>query len=95
MKSATRITQIIDVEPYRIRCQFSDVARSTKTIDLEPYLLANQAHPLVVQLLNRNYFMNVSLDEIGGLVWPNGFDFSPYSAFIIGMPVETASPVVV
>ena len=82
MKAVTRIQQIIAVEPYRITCMFQD--KQVKTVDLKPLLDANPTHKLLNDLRHERYFMQVSLDEIGGLRWPNGFDYSPLSAFQIG-----------
>lgn len=82
MKAVTRIQQIMAVEPYQITCLFSN--NQIRTIDLKPLLDANPTHKLLKDLRKERYFMQVSVDEIGGLRWPNGFDYSPLSAFSLG-----------
>ncbi len=82
MKPTTRIFEIVAVEPYKITCIFQD--KKIKTVDFRSYLLEKSDHKLVKPLLDERYFMQVSLDRIGGLQWPNGFDFSPLSAYQMG-----------
>jgi hypothetical protein len=82
MKSVTRIFEIQAVEPYKITCLFQD--KTSKTVDLKPFLEKNSRHKLINPLLNERFFMQVTLDHLGGLLWPNGFDFSPLSAYQMG-----------
>lgn len=82
MKPTTRIFEIVAVEPYKITCIFQD--KKAKTVDLRSYLMEKSEHKLIKPLLNERFFMQVSLDSIGGLQWPNGFDFSPLSAYQMG-----------
>lgn len=82
MKAVTSIKQIMAVEPYRITCLFQN--GQIKTVDLESLLEANPTHVLLREFRRKRYFIQVILDEIGGLCWPNGFDYSPRSAFAIG-----------
>jgi hypothetical protein len=68
------ILQILDVSPYTITCLFDTGEK--RSIDLSAYLQTNKANKIIATLLNKAYFMNVVIDEVGGLVWPNGFDCS-------------------
>jgi hypothetical protein len=89
MKPVTRIIEILAVEPYRITCLFND--KSLKTIDFANYLNRRADKALVSPLLNPSYFMNVTLDELGGLHWPNGFDCSPLAAYELGEPIAVSA----
>ena len=85
MKAATRIIAIEAVEPFTVTCRFAD--ETIKMVDFGNYLQQHKQHRLVAPLLNPNYFMAVSLDEIGGLVWTTGFDCSPLTAYELGHPI--------
>ncbi len=69
-----RIVRILDVSGYKITCLFN--TKEKRIVNFEPLIKANQANKLVKELLSKVYFLNVSIDEIGGLYWPNGFDCS-------------------
>ena len=69
-----RITRILDVTGYEITVLFDN--QEKKTVDFSPYILAHSDHKYVADLQNKTYFMNVAIDEIGGVQWPNGFDCS-------------------
>ena len=85
MKPVTRIVEIVAAQPYSITCRFAD--KSVRVVDFANYLAKHKQHKLIAPLLNPNLFMAVSLDELGGLVWTNGFDCSPLTAYEIGRPV--------
>jgi len=74
MAKFTHIVQILDVSPYSITCLFDTGEK--RNIDFSEYLKANKSIKIIATLLNKAYFMNVAIDEVGGLVWPNGFDCS-------------------
>ncbi|MFA5972857.1 MAG: DUF2442 domain-containing protein [Lentimicrobiaceae bacterium] len=69
-----RLTQILDVSPYTITCLFDTGEK--RSIDFTEYLQTNKANKIIAALLNKAFFMNVVINEVGGLVWPNGFDCS-------------------
>ena len=69
-----RIIQIIDVSPYKVSCLFDNGEK--RIVNFLEYLNTNKSNRLVAELLNKAYFMNVAMDEMGGIVWPNGFDCS-------------------
>ncbi len=69
-----RIIQIIDVSPYTVSCLFDNGEK--RILNFQEYLNTNKSNRLIAELLNKAYFMNVAMDEMGGIVWPNGFDCS-------------------
>jgi hypothetical protein len=69
-----RIVRILDVSGYKITCLFN--TNEKRIVDFEPFLKANRSNKLINELLGKVYFLNVSIDEIGGICWPNGFDCS-------------------
>ena len=59
------------LDEYNIRLQFQD--GDTRTIDFKP-LIGKGISSL---LLDKDYFSKASIDNGGGLEWPNGMDFCP------------------
>ena len=59
------------LENYQIWIHFQDGEK--KTIDFYPLL----GKGLSSLLLDKEYFKKVSIDNGGGLEWPNGIDFCP------------------
>jgi hypothetical protein len=74
MKTIPRIVEILDVTNYRIMCLFDN--RQIREVDFENYIHNNLQHKFIAPLSNHAYFMNVIIDEVGGLCWPNGYDCS-------------------
>lgn len=66
-----KIISIKILENYHIRIQFQD--GETKTIDFQP-LIGKGISSL---LLEKEYFGKATIDNGGGLEWPNGVDFCP------------------
>jgi len=58
-------------DDYRIQLQFQD--GESKIVDFMP-LIGKGISSL---LLDKAYFNRVSIDNGGGLEWPNGMDFCP------------------
>ena len=56
---------------HEIWLQFQD--GESKTIDFRPLIGEGISSPL----LDPSYFNRVSIDNGGGIEWPNGFDFCP------------------
>jgi GTP-dependent phosphoenolpyruvate carboxykinase len=69
-----RIVRILDVSDYKITCLFN--TKESRVVDFGPFIKANKTNKIVEALLDKVYFLNVAIDEIGGLYWPNGFDCS-------------------
>jgi hypothetical protein len=59
------------MEDYNIWLQFQD--GESKTIDFESMI----GKGISAALLDKEYFKKVSIDNGGGLEWPNGMDFCP------------------
>ncbi len=59
------------MEDYQIWLQFQD--GESKTIDFKPMI----GKGISAALLDKEYFKQVSVDNGGGLEWPNGMDFCP------------------
>ena len=66
---------IISVKPlvcYLLEIQFADGLR--KVIDIRPFL----GKVISAELKDGSYFRQVTLEDGGGIAWPNGTDFCPY-----------------
>ncbi len=66
--------RVISVEPlanYLVRLTFSD--GMSKEVDLQPYI----GKGIAAALKDETYFRKVTLEEGGGITWPNGYDFCP------------------
>lgn len=59
------------MENFHIWVQFQD--GESKLIDFKPLI----GKGISVALLDKEYFSKVSIDNGGGLEWPNGMDFCP------------------
>lgn len=66
-----RIIAISVVEGHVLYIQFSD--GESKYIDFRPLIGQGISAPL----LDEEYFHLVSIDNGGGIEWPNGMDFCP------------------
>jgi uncharacterized protein DUF2442 len=66
-----RIVEIKVLDNYSIWIKFADGV--SKTIDFTPFI----GQGLSKDLLDKNYFRQVSIESGGGLEWPNGYDFCP------------------
>ena len=66
-----RIVSIKVLNDYNIWLQYQD--GETRTIDFKPLIGKGVSAPL----LDKDYFSKVTLDNGGGLEWPNGMDFCP------------------
>lgn len=58
-------------EGFCIWMQFQD--GETKIIDFAPLI----GKGISAALLDKDFFSQVSIDDGGGLMWPNGMDFCP------------------
>ena len=59
------------LEDYHLWLQFHD--GESKTIDFKPMI----GKGVSAALLDLEYFKKVTIDDGGGLEWPNGMDFCP------------------
>ena len=66
-----KIISIKILDNYHIWIQFQD--GEIKTIDFQQLI----GRGISALLLDKEYFENVTIDNGGGLEWPNGVDFCP------------------
>lgn len=66
-----KVTQIEIVADYTLRLHFKD--GTIKVIDFEPLL----GKEISAKLLDKDFFKQVTIDNGGGVEWPNGFDCCP------------------
>ena len=59
------------LEDYMLEIEFEDGLK--KLIDVKPYI----GKGISAALKDKAYFRKVELEEGGGIVWPNGYDFCP------------------
>ena len=68
------MNKVIDIKfagDFELSLKFND--GESKTINFEPLI----GKGISAQLLDKEYFRKVSIDNGGGLEWPNGMDFCP------------------
>lgn len=68
------MNKIIDIKfagDFELSLKFND--GESKTINFEPLI----GKGISSQLLDKKYFRKVSIDNGGGIEWPNGMDFCP------------------
>ena len=66
-----RVVSVRALENYMLEIEFKDGLR--KVIDIHPFLGEGVSAPLREEA----YFRKVTLEDGGGVAWPNGFDFCP------------------
>ncbi|MDI6770091.1 MAG: DUF2442 domain-containing protein [Anaerolineales bacterium] len=66
-----QIVFVAPLEKYLIEIEFDDGFR--KIVDIRPFI----GDGISADLLDEAYFRQVSLEEGGGICWPNGYDFCP------------------
>jgi len=68
------MNRIVSVRPlthYLLELEFADGFR--KVVDIRPFIGGG----ISAALLDEAYFQKVTLEEGGGICWPNGYDFCP------------------
>ena len=66
-----KVISVKPLEDYLLEIEFSDGFR--KVIDIHPFL----GKGISVALKDEAYFRQVTLEDGGGIAWPNGYDFCP------------------
>jgi hypothetical protein len=66
-----RVISVKPLENCMLEIEFEDGLR--KVIDIRPFIGKGISAPL----RDEAYFRKVSLEDGGGIAWPNGFDFCP------------------
>ena len=82
------MNKIIDIKfagDFELSLKFND--GESKTINFEPLI----GKGISAQLLDKEYFRKVSIDNGGGLEWPNGMDFCPnfLKEYILNSEIKT------
>jgi hypothetical protein len=70
----TNMETIIDVKPldnFKVWIRFSD--NFDAIVNIKPYISTG----ISKKLMDDDFFKRVKIDEFGGIVWENGFDFCP------------------
>jgi Protein of unknown function (DUF2442) len=78
-----RIKNIIEIEPYKVKCQWT--TGEVKTIDFSNFLQEYRTKPEFVyaKLLDKSIFVKVRLDEVGRtLCWDNLITMRDYDGII-------------
>ncbi|MCU0471503.1 MAG: DUF2442 domain-containing protein [Arcicella sp.] len=84
-----RITKVLEVEPYKIKCLWS--TGEYKTVDFSDFLKDYQDKPSFVfhKLLDKSVFKTVRLDEVGKtLCWDNLTTMKDYDGSIKPAPID-------
>ena len=66
-----KVISVKPLENYSLEIEFADGFR--KTIDIRPFI----GNGISAALKDEPYFRRVSLEDGGGIRWPNGYDFCP------------------
>lgn len=66
-----RVVSVKPLENYMLEIEFADGLR--KVIDIRPFV----GKGISAALQDEAYFRKVTLEDGGGIAWPNGFDFCP------------------
>jgi hypothetical protein len=66
-----KVTSVKPLENYLLEIEFADGLR--KVIDIHPFI----GKGISSALKDTAYFRQVSLEDGGGITWPNGYDFCP------------------
>jgi hypothetical protein len=66
-----RVIKVIPYPDFSLDVHFADGL--VKHIDMRPFIRGDLGAPLG----DWNYFRQVTIDEGGGITWPNGYDFCP------------------
>lgn len=66
-----RVISVKPLENYLLEIEFADGLR--KVIDIQPFI----GEGISAALKDEAYFRQVTLEDGGGITWPNGYDFCP------------------
>jgi hypothetical protein len=66
-----KVISVNVLENYLLEIEFSDGFR--KVIDIRPFI----GKGISAALKDESYFCQVTLEDGGGIAWPNGYDFCP------------------
>ncbi len=66
-----KVISVKPLENYLLEIEFADGLR--KAIDIKPFI----GKGISAALKDESYFRQVTLEDGGGIAWPNGYDFCP------------------
>ena len=66
-----KVIEIMTLDNYKIRVLFAD--NFNAVISIKPFITTGISE----KLLDPEFFKKVNIDDFGGIVWENGFDFCP------------------
>jgi len=66
-----KVISVQALENYYLEVEFADGFR--KVIDIKPFI----GEGISTALDDEAYFRQVTLEDGGGIAWPNGYDFCP------------------
>lgn len=66
-----KVVSVKPLENYLLEIEFADGFR--KVVDIGPFIDKG----ISAALKDEAYFRQVTLEEGGGIAWPNGYDFCP------------------
>ena len=66
-----KVVSVKPLENYLLEIEFEDGIR--KIINTRPFI----GEGISAALKDESYFRQVSLEDGGGITWPNGYDFCP------------------
>ncbi len=66
-----RVISVKPLENYLLEIEFADGFH--KVIDIHPFI----GEGISAALKDEAYFRQVTLEDGGGIAWPNGYDFCP------------------
>jgi hypothetical protein len=66
-----KVISVKPLESYLLEIEFADGFR--KVIDVRPFI----GKGISAALKDEAYFRQVTLEDGGGIAWPNGYDFCP------------------
>jgi len=66
-----KVVSVKALDNYVLEIEFEDGLR--KIIDIHPFI----GEGISAALKDEAYFRQVKLEDGGGIVWPNGYDFCP------------------
>ena len=78
------ITYVKPLKEHRIEVIFNDGIRAE--VDIRPFI---KSQGISQPLVDETFFKTVKIDEAGGIVWDNGFDFCPVFLRQIAFPHST------
>ena len=66
-----KVISVKPLENYLLEIEFVDGLR--KVVDIRPFI----GRGISAALNDKAYFRQVTLEDGGGITWPNGYDFCP------------------